>query len=141
MIRRPPRSTLFPYTTLFRSQELVKFVREFGGPKRIEGLRIGCFGLFLLAHFIENCCLSFDQEDAAIRETLLVLPHNFESLGIVSFLYQLLHVLLDELKSRRVLGEGLLIESRREIFFQQMCLGQVNQPSENFDSPLRRSNF
>src|SRR5256885_7422070 len=24
MIRRPPRSTLFPYTTLFRSQELSK---------------------------------------------------------------------------------------------------------------------
>src|SRR2546426_6123221 len=24
MIRRPPRSTLFPYTTLFRSQSLVK---------------------------------------------------------------------------------------------------------------------
>src|SRR3712207_7914324 len=24
MIRRPPRSTLFPYTTLFRSSELVK---------------------------------------------------------------------------------------------------------------------
>src|SRR2546430_10024879 len=31
MIRRPPRSTLFPYTTLFRSQQLgvfVQFVRE-----------------------------------------------------------------------------------------------------------------
>src|SRR2546422_1784237 len=28
MIRRPPRSTLFPYTTLFRSQELMgKLVR------------------------------------------------------------------------------------------------------------------
>src|SRR2546427_8850814 len=27
MIRRPPRSTLFPYTTLFRSQDL-------GGPRR-----------------------------------------------------------------------------------------------------------
>src|SRR2546430_13278512 len=26
MIRRPPRSTLFPYTTLFRSQWLVPFV-------------------------------------------------------------------------------------------------------------------
>src|SRR5258708_21749329 len=25
MIRRPPRSTLFPYTTLFRSQERVQF--------------------------------------------------------------------------------------------------------------------
>src|SRR5258708_15479613 len=24
MIRRPPRSTLFPYTTLFRSQELLR---------------------------------------------------------------------------------------------------------------------
>src|SRR2546429_5418024 len=31
MIRRPPRSTLFPYTTLFRSPEL-------GGWKKILGL-------------------------------------------------------------------------------------------------------
>src|SRR2546427_4691096 len=30
MIRRPPRSTLFPYTTLFRSQ-------NFGGPAQIVG--------------------------------------------------------------------------------------------------------
>src|SRR2546429_5557252 len=28
MIRRPPRSTLFPYTTLFRSQELLLLVYE-----------------------------------------------------------------------------------------------------------------
>src|SRR3712207_8630404 len=28
MIRRPPRSTLFPYTTLFRSAELVEGARE-----------------------------------------------------------------------------------------------------------------
>ena len=27
MIRRPPRSTLFPYTTLFRSQEVNKRIR------------------------------------------------------------------------------------------------------------------
>src|SRR3712207_9447747 len=34
MIRRPPRSTLFPYTTLFRSREL--------GPRlRGDGLRSG----------------------------------------------------------------------------------------------------
>src|SRR2546430_6732508 len=36
MIRRPPRSTLFPYTTLFRSTEdgrerVVNFVRRAGG--------------------------------------------------------------------------------------------------------------
>src|SRR5215203_6231993 len=30
MIRRPPRSTLFPYTTLFRSAELVRRSREQG---------------------------------------------------------------------------------------------------------------
>src|SRR2546422_7564294 len=35
MIRRPPRSTLFPYTTLFRSVEVV------GGPG--EGLKDGDF--------------------------------------------------------------------------------------------------
>src|SRR3712207_7326479 len=28
MIRRPPRSTLFPYTTLFRSEEVLGQVRE-----------------------------------------------------------------------------------------------------------------
>src|SRR3712207_9148695 len=28
MIRRPPRSTLFPYTTLFRSQELEEDIEE-----------------------------------------------------------------------------------------------------------------
>src|SRR3712207_7835513 len=28
MIRRPPRSTLFPYTTLFRSQQVLAVVEE-----------------------------------------------------------------------------------------------------------------
>src|SRR2546426_1570458 len=28
MIRRPPRSTLFPYTTLFRSQRLVRVLKH-----------------------------------------------------------------------------------------------------------------
>src|SRR3712207_8817647 len=28
MIRRPPRSTLFPYTTLFRSPEILNFVGQ-----------------------------------------------------------------------------------------------------------------
>src|SRR5688572_32277684 len=38
MIRRPPRSTLFPYTTLFRSVQVVG-VR----PRRMDhGTRLGC---------------------------------------------------------------------------------------------------
>src|SRR5207248_5181274 len=32
MLRRPPRSTLFPYTTLFRSEAL----RRAGGRRRVE---------------------------------------------------------------------------------------------------------
>src|SRR5260370_32245607 len=30
MIRRPPRSTLFPYTTLFRSDSVVRLLRTVG---------------------------------------------------------------------------------------------------------------
>src|SRR2546422_7855635 len=38
MIRRPPRSTLFPYTTLFRSQRQPIRLRALGLPRRL-GLR------------------------------------------------------------------------------------------------------
>src|SRR5690349_22342891 len=31
MLRRPPRSTLFPYTTLFRSRRLVTLLRDADG--------------------------------------------------------------------------------------------------------------
>src|SRR3712207_8372851 len=39
MIRRPPRSTLFPYTTLFRSRRQRAFLRPGGG--RAPGRRRG----------------------------------------------------------------------------------------------------
>src|SRR2546426_9309389 len=40
MIRRPPRSTLFPYTTLFRSARLLeKTAREEGFPSKSEFVR------------------------------------------------------------------------------------------------------
>src|SRR4051794_41410879 len=41
MIRRPPRSTLFPYTTLFRSvehQPMRKIVHVFGGQPEVDEL-------------------------------------------------------------------------------------------------------
>src|SRR2546430_12375118 len=42
MIRRPPRSTLFPYTTLFRSQQqhVVPVERCIRGRVRVERLRV-----------------------------------------------------------------------------------------------------
>src|SRR5256885_6178930 len=39
MIRRPPRSTLFPYTTLFRSQHTVIFVARDADVRRTNRLR------------------------------------------------------------------------------------------------------
>src|SRR3712207_6853744 len=40
MIRRPPRSTLFPYTTLFRSDFLAVGLR-LGGGQRVPVRRVG----------------------------------------------------------------------------------------------------
>src|SRR3712207_9534383 len=35
MIRRPPRSTLFPYTTLFRSEKIATWTHSGGQPERV----------------------------------------------------------------------------------------------------------
>src|SRR5256885_12063428 len=43
MIRRPPRSTLFPYTTLFRSREMAQALGEVpqhGSTRGVELLRV-----------------------------------------------------------------------------------------------------
>src|SRR3712207_8085563 len=40
MIRRPPRSTLFPYTTLFRSRLAVRGVGGADGGERRRGARL-----------------------------------------------------------------------------------------------------
>src|SRR5256885_8692585 len=50
MIRRPPRSTLFPYTTLFRSDEQCDQLRLVGGRRdherrdaaRVAGIHVRC---------------------------------------------------------------------------------------------------
>src|SRR2546422_4780091 len=40
MIRRPPRSTLFPYTTLFRSNRPLEKSEEFAWPERRDTERL-----------------------------------------------------------------------------------------------------
>src|SRR6266705_7011610 len=58
MIRRPPRSTLFPYTTLFRSHELRASLVS-------EDRCWGCLGLFR-----DRGDLDFTEEEAAfVAET------------------------------------------------------------------------
>src|SRR3712207_9001340 len=50
MIRRPPRSTLFPYTTLFRSSGQVRLADGAGGalPSPVTGLPADVGGLLRL---------------------------------------------------------------------------------------------
>src|SRR3712207_7972137 len=43
MIRRPPRSTLFPYTTLFRSQFLTHSIDLLENVQRSRPIKIGKF--------------------------------------------------------------------------------------------------
>src|SRR5216684_9161932 len=49
MIRRPPRSTLFPYTTLFRSRRRQQHTRQqaFGLLGRVHLLAVGTFKAFV----------------------------------------------------------------------------------------------
>src|SRR3712207_8464547 len=62
MIRRPPRSTLFPYTTLFRSQH------------RLEGRLVDrtrhLLGLFFVEE-VEECCAGEDHRHR-VRDVLPV---------------------------------------------------------------------
>src|SRR5260370_7181188 len=57
MIRRPPRSTLFPYTTLFRSQAGAVAAVGFDHPLQ-AGCRISDFGFRMGCHAIVTAVAS-----------------------------------------------------------------------------------
>src|SRR5256885_16216641 len=64
MIRRPPRSTLFPYTTLFRSRNF----------------RIGLFNFIRRSPEVSVGTVSVQRYSAFLRE--LVVPTNFNIVAI-----------------------------------------------------------
>src|SRR5687768_9425151 len=73
MIRRPPRSTLFPYTTLFRSL-LVHFIRD---DADLTGTHIGCdtgncgaCSVILDGQLVKSCMLLAVQADGSKIETV-----------------------------------------------------------------------
>src|SRR2546423_3962822 len=67
MIRRPPRSTLFPYTTLFRSLSfglaLLDELREVCRRQNVEGDAVLNLVVCLPDEFIEVCTLSVVEPD------------------------------------------------------------------------------
>src|SRR2546430_4425842 len=67
MIRRPPRSTLFPYTTLFRSWE---WLHEYGGLIMSQFRRLGCS----LDYERER----FTMDDGYVRAVMRFFVHLYE---------------------------------------------------------------
>src|SRR2546427_2368148 len=60
MIRRPPRSTLFPYTTLFRSSSLTNLVADTGHPIHV--------GAYLISINYSEVSMADDREELAAGE-------------------------------------------------------------------------
>src|SRR2546422_4866411 len=70
MIRRPPRSTLFPYTTLFRSEGRIENLREL-----VNAAAAAETGGETLAQFLDRAALVSDSDDydERARVTLMTL--------------------------------------------------------------------
>src|SRR2546430_17616389 len=64
MIRRPPRSTLFPYTTLFRS-------KPESGSVQIDGLPLDAARLFQLRHRSEEHTSELQSQSNLVCRLLL----------------------------------------------------------------------
>src|SRR3712207_7304449 len=100
MIRRPPRSTLFPYTTLFRS---ARFVAVAAPMRRVEELLEG-----LSIAFLHQVAGLLPAEDAVRRHPPgrageMPLPHQERSEEHTS-----------ELQSRQYLVCRLLLEKKKK---------------------------
>src|SRR2546426_2579301 len=83
MIRRPPRSTLFPYTTLFRSvcERIRRRLRSNGKgqlrrkaePQRFLALRFGFFAGFLVGRATDGC--GSDRKSTRLNSSHLVISY------------------------------------------------------------------
>src|SRR3712207_8897361 len=93
MIRRPPRSTLFPYTTLFRSGVIMA--------KQIASL-------FQATHWSETPL-------ARVLHPIQEFIHRSASSGIVLMLRSEEHT--SELQSRQYLVCRLLLEKKKNLYF------------------------
>src|SRR5258707_11346305 len=96
MIRRPPRSTLFPYTTLFRS-----VLGAYGHPlrkKRTRGNRSG------------DCCAQFNESDCGL------VPRRSEehTSELQSRQYLVCRLLLEKKKTTITKMSGLYFKTREK---------------------------
>src|SRR3712207_9302179 len=90
MIRRPPRSTLFPYTTLFRSGKDIRSEPEAQGPPIGDDDEVAMAGAFRFTRH----------------------PGNLGALGFFLFMRSEEHT--SELQSRQYLVCRLLLEKKKK---------------------------
>src|SRR2546429_9764033 len=81
MIRRPPRSTLFPYTTLFRSLNLRLHPHEIAAIAKHAGDR------FLLVDDVLYPIYEQFREDASF-ERVIVVPYGFNTVAEGFLIYE-----------------------------------------------------
>src|SRR3712207_8113362 len=68
MIRRPPRSTLFPYTTLFRSSSLVYLAWKKG--VSVRHIKIGVVGCGRISSiYLQNCTHTLDRKSTRLNSS------------------------------------------------------------------------
>src|SRR3712207_8065652 len=99
MIRRPPRSTLFPYTTLFRSP--ISFIFESGGRHEIPQQRTQCFYHHCLAGDMLAGKTRRAAQDGRVERARACVPRRSEE-----------HT--SELQSRQYLVCRLLLEKKKK---------------------------
>src|SRR5947209_11235458 len=100
MLRRPPRSTLFPYTTLFRSRENAPIVAE----------RIGYANVEFRKGRIQDLALSIDLLDAELKRRPISDAASFLA---ADELAQRSEEHTSELQSRQYLVCRLLLEKKK----------------------------
>src|SRR3712207_7278460 len=99
MMRRPPRSTLFPYTTLFRSDERRFLVRLLTGELRQGALE----GVVL-----DAIATTADVPAPAVRRAFMLSGRSEEHTS--------------ELQSRQYLVCRLLLEKKNTYTYSRFCL-------------------
>src|SRR2546426_7763973 len=75
MIRRPPRSTLFPYTTLFRSQDVSCRACEPRGAARVVARELKRGALFPQHQGVTPCTVRRDRKSTRLNSSHLVISY------------------------------------------------------------------
>src|SRR5256885_3478499 len=76
MIRRPPRSTLFPYTTLFRSIDYLQLIRGSGKPEnRVQEISQITRNLKALAKELNAPIIALDRKSTRLNSSHLVISY------------------------------------------------------------------